>query len=172
MRARVDEHAGRERLAAPPATAYELTMSVARTADAQCLVSFRGNRYSVGPELARAQVTVSWRLDADHIDIATAAGIVVARHRKAPDGAGVLVRDAVHVVALEHHVLGLFDSGRPHRRKQRIPPGEAARAAAAVLRGQQTASGGDVVIDLSRWADAAAARTTLPEIDAEAGCCR
>jgi transposase len=169
VRARVDEHAMRERLTVPPATPYPLTMSVTRTADAQCLVAFRGNRYSVGPELARAQVTVSWRLGADGIDIATAAGIVVARHRKAPDGAGVLVRDAGHVVALEHRVLGLFDSGRPHRRKERIPPGDAARAAAAVLRDQQTASGGgDVVIDLSVWADAAAARTTLPEIDQEA----
>jgi hypothetical protein len=144
-------------------------MSVTRTADAQCLVSFRGNRYSVGPELARAQVTVCWRLDAEHIDIATAAGIVVARHRKAPDRAGVLVCDAGHVVALEHTVLGLFDSGWPHRRKERIPPGEAARAAAAVLRDQQTAaSGGDVVIDLSVWADAAAAGTTLPKTDQEA----
>jgi hypothetical protein len=97
--------------------------------------------HTVGPELARAQVQVAWRLGADHIDIATAAGIVVARHRKTPDGAGVLVRDARALGALENHVLGLFDSGRPHRRKERIPPGDAARAAAAVLRDQQPASG-------------------------------
>ncbi|MEZ0070545.1 transposase [Streptacidiphilus sp. MAP12-20] len=123
IRAAVSEHAERERLAPVPATAFPLTMSVTRRVDAQCLVAFRGNRYSVPPELARAQVTVAWRLGAATIDIVTAAGAVLARHRLAPDGAGVLVRDHHHVTALEQHVLGVFDAGRPHRRKERIPPG-------------------------------------------------
>ena len=61
----------------------------------------------------------------------------------------------------------------PHRRKQRIPPGPAARAAAEALRtsrddpGPGTATGTDpkevveTVIDLARYAAAAAGRNTL-----------
>ena len=68
---------------------------------AQALVAFRGNRYSVPPELARAQVTVSHRLGATHIELATSSGIVIARHQLAPAGAGATVRDTGHVLALE-----------------------------------------------------------------------
>ena len=107
-RATVAEHADAERLTEPPATAFPLTMGVERTVDAQCLVAFRGNRYSVPPELARTRVTVSWRLGTDTIDIATTGGTVVARHRLAPGGAGVMVRDHGHVTALEHHVLQVW----------------------------------------------------------------
>ena len=53
--------------------------------------SYRGNRYSVPPELASATVSVHPRASAaDVIDIVTAAGqITIARHRLAADGAGV-----------------------------------------------------------------------------------
>lgn len=121
VKATVEQHAAAERLTTPPPKAYPVTMSVSRVADAQCLVSFRGNRYSVPPELARATVSVTWRLDAATIDITTASGTVVARHHQAPDGAGVMVRDTGHVVALEHGVLQAFDTAKPHRRKERIP---------------------------------------------------
>jgi hypothetical protein len=58
----------------------------------------------------------------------------------------------------------------PHRRKQRIPPGPAALAAADALRtatgGQVPAAtaerpAGEVVIDLARYAAAAHGRNTL-----------
>ncbi|OBB26911.1 hypothetical protein A5792_23940 [Mycolicibacterium peregrinum] len=42
----------------PPAP-YPVIVSETRTASRQALVSYRGNRYSVPPELAAAQVTVS-----------------------------------------------------------------------------------------------------------------
>jgi transposase len=170
VRATVAEHAEGERLTPVPAAAFPLTMSVTRQVDAQCLVAFRGNRCSVPPELVRTQVQVAWRLGATTIDIATAAGTVLARHRLAPDGAGVMVRDHHHVTALEHHVLGVFDTGRPHRRKERIPPGPAAVAAAETLRERQHQlphAGGEVVIDLARYAHAAAARTHLPTDDSD-----
>ena len=56
--------------------------------------------------------------------------------------------------------------GRPHRRKERIPPGPAALAAAEALRVRQqpdvvTAVSDDVVIDLSKYDQAATGRNTL-----------
>ncbi|GAB7005830.1 hypothetical protein JCM18899A_33030 [Nocardioides sp. AN3] len=121
------------------------------------------------PELARATVTVSQRLGTQHVDIATSSGIVIARHQLAPDGAGVMVRDHGHVIALEHLVLAGHDTSRPHRRKERIPPGPAARAAAEQLRARQqpdavtavTVVSDDVVIDLSKYDRAATGRNTL-----------
>ena len=121
------------RLAALPAP-FPAVLAVQRVASAQALVAFRGNHYSVPPELARAQITVSHRLGAPRIELATSGGIVIARHQLAPAGAGATVRDTGHVLALERAALAAFTDAAPHRRKQRIPPGPAARAAAAALR--------------------------------------
>lgn len=161
--------AAAEPLRPAPAAPFPATLSVTRVVSAQALVSFRGNRYSVAPELAGATVTVTLRLGAGHLDIATETGTVIARHTLAPEGAGAMVRDHGHVLALEHAAITAATSARPHRSKQRIPPGPAARAAADTLRtrtsGSPTtpgAAGAEVVIDLARYAAAAAARTTPP----------
>lgn len=158
--------AGREPLAPPPATPFPATITEERVVSAQALVAWRGNFYSVPPELARASVVVSQRLGAAHLDIATSSGIVIARHQLAPDGAGVMVRDHGHVIALEQLVLAGHDTSRPHRKKERIPPGPAARAAAEQLRARQHPHPGDVprddvVIDLSTYHRAATGRNTL-----------
>lgn len=165
--------AAAEPLRPVPTVAFPATLSVTRVVSAQALVSFRGNRYSVAPELAAATVTVTLRLGAGHIDSATEAGTVIARHTLAPEGAGAMVRDHGHVLALERAALAAATSARPHRSKQRIPPGPAARAAAVALRTASSGSpatggtvGGEVVIDLARYTTAAAARTTLPAIPA------
>jgi transposase len=165
--------AAAEPLRPVPTVPFPATLSVTRVVSAQALVAFRGNRYSVAPELAAATVTVTLRLGAGHIDIATGAGTVIARHALAPEGAGAMVRDHGHVLALERAALAAATSARPHRSKQRIPPGPAARAAATALRtassgGPATGGtvGGEVVIDLARYTAAAAARTTLPAIPA------
>jgi transposase len=165
-RASVLTIAEREPLAPVPAAPFPATITEERTVSAQALVAWRGNFYSVPPELARAQVVVSQRLGAQHLDIATLGGIVIARHQAAPDGAGVMVRDHGHVVALEQLVLAGHDTSRPHRKKERIPPGPAARAAAEVLRTAQQpavehAVSDDVVIDLSAYDRAAKGRNTL-----------
>jgi transposase len=168
-RASVLTIAEREPLSPVPPTPFPATISEERTVSAQALVAWRGNFYSVPPELARAQVVVSQRLGGAHVDIATVGGIVIARHQLAPDGAGVMVRDHGHVIALEQLVLAGHDTSRPHRKKERIPPGPAARAAAEVLRARQqpapdTAGNGDhadVVIDLSKYDRAATGRNTL-----------
>jgi hypothetical protein len=159
-----------ERLAPLPAP-FPAVLTAERKVTAQALVAYRGNFYSVPPELAGTTVTVAHRLGATSIDIATGSGVgrpptVVARHRLAGDGAGVMIRDSGHVIALESAVLAAFSTAAPHRRKQRIPPGPAARAAADALRPTTTPTGttggnAEVVVDLAAYDRAARGRNTL-----------
>src|SRR4051794_37844581 len=154
-------HAAAERLAVLPAP-FPAVLTAERKVSAQALVAYRGNCYSVPPELTGTTVSVLHRLGATAIDIATTAAsgrlpTVLARHRLATDGAGVMVRDHGHVLALDTAALAAFSTAAPHRRKQRIPPGPAARAAADALR-QTTPTGttdgatnGEVVIDLAAY---------------------
>jgi transposase len=139
---------------APLPPAFPATVTAERVVSAQALVAFRGNRYSVPPGLAGSTVRVSHRLGEHSLDIATPAGTVLARHRRESDGAGVLVRDTVHVAALETAVLAAFDSSKPCARKLRRPVSPAALAEAEQLRGQHDGER-EVVVDLARYAQAA-----------------
>ncbi|HEY5785682.1 MAG TPA: hypothetical protein VIT65_12975 [Microlunatus sp.] len=134
-----------------PPVPYPVQLSETRVASRQALVSYCGNQYSVPPELASATVTVTQIVGAQILDISTSTGIVVARHRLEPDGAGVQVRDHGHVAALDATAMKAAAAARgPHRRKERIPPGQAARAAAATLHGDQPApTSSSTVIDLA-----------------------
>ncbi len=157
-----------ERLTPLPAP-FPAALTVERKVSAQALVAYRGNFYSVPPELTGTTVTVAHRLGATSIDISTGSTTgrlptVVARHRLATDGAGAMIRDSVHVTALETAALAAFATAAPHRRKQRIPPGPAAQAAADHLREKATATAPDpgrVVIDLAAYDRAARGRNTL-----------
>ena len=156
-----------------PAAPYPVIVTEERTASRQALVAYRGNRYSVPPELAAAQVVVTRPVGGAFIDIATTtAGIVIARHKLLADGLGATVRDSGHVIALDAAAMAAASTGRGHRRKQRIPPGPEARAAAAELRKRIAAADGSViesssttidstVIDLSAYERAAQHRSTL-----------
>lgn len=141
--------------------------TVSRTVSAQALVAYAGNRYSVPPEVARGTVTVQVRLGGAHLDILTTGQtvpVVIARHRLAAAGTGATIRDHGHVLALNHAAMTTASSPRPHRTKQRIPPGAAALAAADTLRAEQnTDPEPGVVIDLAVYARAAAHRTTLTQ---------
>ena len=148
-----------ERLRPLPPVLFPVIVTEERTATRQALIDWRGNRYSVPPELAAAKVIVQQRLGAATIDIATISGAVVARHRVARPGLGVTVRDTGHVTALETIALASAPPGRPHRRKERIPPGSAARRAAAALTG--TAEPTSTVISLAAYEQAAKNRNTL-----------
>ena len=159
-RCTVADLAAREKLEPVPAGAYPLEIAAARAVTAQALVCWRGNRYSVPPELAGGQLTVVHRLGAPVVSFTTAGGVVVAVHHRVADGAGATIRSEQHVTALNNAALAAFTTARPHRRKQRIPPGPAAIAAANVLRGTDTA--GSTVVDLSVYAAAAATRRQLP----------
>ncbi len=158
----------------PMPTPFPAMLSVQRVVSAQALVSYAGNRYSVPPHLHGAVVTVHVRLGATHLDIATTPGpgrgatlpTVIARHRLAPAGAGATIRDDGHVTALSEAALAAFTTEPPHRGKVRRPPSAAARAEADRLRREHTGtpstgSEADVVIDLARYAAAAAGRNTL-----------
>ncbi|QHN24759.1 DDE-type integrase/transposase/recombinase [Gordonia pseudamarae] len=160
--------AKREPPSAPPAAPYPATVTEVRTVSGQALVAWRGNQYSVPPEVAMSEVSVSERLGDGHIDIATVSGIVIARHRLAAAGSGAQVRDHGHLVALDTLAkAGASSSRRPHRRKERIPPGQAARDAADALRRNTSTTNVDVatqasVIDMSVYERAAQNRTHLP----------
>lgn len=168
--------AATEPLTPPPAVPYPAVLCEPRAVSRQALVAWRGNQYSVPPELAMGEVTVTERLGDSHIDIATTSGIVIARHRLATAGTGAQVRDAVHVTALDAAAMAAAaatGNGAPHRRKQRIPPGQRSRAAAQALRennshtpsspaGQQITASDAVVIDLAAYEAAAQNRNTLP----------
>ena len=120
--------AAAEPLAAPPLLPYPAEVSVARIVSAQALVAFRGNFYSIGPGLSGATVTVRRRLGTNMLEVLTTGGVVLARHRREPDGAGVIARHDEHVVALEHAVLAAFSDRAPCRSKERRPPSPAALA--------------------------------------------
>ena len=163
--------AANEPLAPVPAP-FPALLTVARVVSAQALVSFRGNRYSVPPELHGARVTVSVRLGSTHLDIASSpsagrpwvAPVILARHLIAPTGAGATVRDHGHVLALERSAMAASTTERPHRRKERRPPSPAALAQVATLRACSPAGAGErdhVLIDLAVYAAAAAGRNTL-----------
>lgn len=70
-----------------------------RTATRQALIDWRGNRYSVPPELAASKVIVQQRLGAATIDIATLSGAVIARNRGSGSPSatpGTAARNASH----------------------------------------------------------------------------
>jgi transposase len=149
-----------EPLAPLPAVPFPAVIEDARVVSAQALVSWHGNRYSVPPGHGGQQVTVRHRLGAATLDVVTAAGTVLARHRRAPDHAGALVRDEGHVADLEKKVMAArAQRGRPCSRKERRPPSAAALAEAAAIRGQ--AAPAAPAADFAAWA--AAARPLRPE---------
>jgi hypothetical protein len=94
-------------------------------------------------------VTVRARLGELHLEILTAAGRRIARHRRAPAGAGQILQSAEHARLLETAVLDAFTTDRPCRRKVNRPPGQAALAEAARLRGHAVAG---VIVDLEAYA--------------------
>ena len=113
------------------------------------LVAFESNRYSVPPGYAAQTVTVRARLGDVHLEIYSQAGRRIARHRRAPNGAGQVLRSPEHARLLEQAVLAGFTTEKDCPRKPNRPPGERALAEAARLRGQDP---GGVVVDLDQYA--------------------
>jgi hypothetical protein len=137
-----------------PAVPYPAMVIVSRTVGANAAVAFRGNSYSVPPGLAAVQVECRNRLGTGMLEICSPSGVVLACHRLAPDGAGTLVRTPEHRAELERVVLSAFTTDPPCRRKGNHPPGTAARAEAARL---LAGLGGEVTVDLARYAELAEA---------------
>jgi transposase len=149
----IAELAGQEGLLGLPPLAFPAQLQLERVVGRSALVAFEGNRYSVAPGLVGQTVTVSARLGELHLEILSAAGRRVARHRRAPAGAGQLLRSPEHARLLEQAVLGAFTTDRPCTRKPNRPPGDAALAQAAQLRGHDESAA--VVVDLEHYAQIA-----------------
>lgn len=139
-----------EPLRALPAAAYPAMIAVERKASRSALVAFEGNRYSVPPGYAARTMTVRARVGEPVLQIVTATGELLATHRRAPAGAGQLVRSVEHAAMLEQAVLAAFTTEHACRRKVNRPPGQEALADLARLKGLTTAPA--PVIDLGRYA--------------------
>jgi hypothetical protein len=146
--------AGAEPLLKLPATPYPATVIVSRVTGASAAVAFRGNSYSVPPGLAGAPVQCRHRLGTATLEIYSAAGVLLGAHQLAADGAGTIVRTPAHHAGLERAVLSAFTTDPPCQRKGNHPPGQAARAEAARL---LAGLGGEVTVDLARYAELAEA---------------
>jgi hypothetical protein len=142
-----------EPLRALPAAAYPAVIAVERRASRSALVAFEGNRYSVGPAHAGRTVTVHARVGEPLLRVLSAAGEIVATHRRALAGAGQTVRSTEHAAALEHAVLSAFTTDHACRRKTNRPPGPDALAELARLKGIEPEPA--PVIDLARYAELA-----------------
>ncbi|MCU1363699.1 MAG: transcriptional regulator [Acidimicrobiaceae bacterium] len=148
LRTTVGELADAEVLAALPAP-YPATMVVERIVSANATLHFRGNRYSVPPGLTGSTLQVHQRLGGDSLEIRSIVGAPLATHRLAHDGAGVVVRDSAHSVALERVVLVQFTSKRPCDKKAHVGISDAALTEAARLLGD---AGRAVNVDLEDYA--------------------
>jgi hypothetical protein len=149
----VADLAAAEPLLPLPAASYPAELQVERVVSASALVSFEGNRYSVPAALVGQTVTVRLRVGDPIVQIVSAAGVLVATHRRAPAGAGQLVRSTTHRDALEQAVLAAFTTEPRCARKPNRPPSAEAVALAAAH-----SSGGDVEIpSLESYARLAAA---------------
>ena len=151
-----------------PTTAYPVIVTEQRTASRQALVSYRGNRYSVPPELAAAAVVVSHPIGGEFCDIATTTGIVIARHRMATDGLGVMVRDSGHVIALDAAAwpqqppgdrTGAKNASHPGRQPKPPPSSFNSKHRSICYRILSPARTDPTVIDLSAYERAAQNRT-------------
>jgi transposase len=144
-----------EPLLPPPQAPYPAVLEATATVTDSALVPFRGNSYSVPPGLAGRVMTMRARLGEEYLEIVSPAGAILARHRRARDGAGAVVRDEGHVAALEKVVLaGANATAGRCKHKTRRPLSQAALAEAAVLRGEPATSPGDRVVDLAQYAAA------------------
>ncbi len=127
----VAQKASGEPLLPLPAIAYPAELRVERVVGASALVAFEGSRYSVPPTLAGQTVSVRVRVGEPRLEIISAAGALVASHRRVPAGAGQIIRASAHGAALEQAVLGAFTTQPRCPRKPNRPPSREALALAA-----------------------------------------
>lgn len=155
--ATVGETGASEPLRALPALAYPAVITLTRAVSRSALVSFDGNRYSVPPGQAGRTVTVLARVSDPQVRFVSAAGEIVATHRRAPTSAGQTIRTPEHASLLEKAVLAAFTTDHACARKDNRPPGPRALAELARLAGhEQPPSRVVSLADYQQLADAAA----------------
>ena len=130
-----------------------------RKATAQALVHYRGNRYSLPPELAGTTVTVTHRAGSTTLAIATGNGVTVAVHPRRADGTGATERTDTHVTALNTAALaGVHQRGAaPVEAADPTRPRRQGRSGSVARQQQPDADGPPAtpVIDLAVYARAA-----------------
>jgi hypothetical protein len=151
-RTTVGEMADAEVLATLPVP-YPATLVVERIVTANATLHYRGNRYSVPPGLAGSTLEIHQRLGTSTLEVRSPGGAVLATHRLAHDGAGVVVRDPAHSAALERAVLAQFTTKRPCDKKAHVGISDLALVHAAQLLGN---AGRVVSVDLEDYARLAA----------------
>jgi hypothetical protein len=114
--ATIAELAAQEPLLALSAAPFPAQLEAERIVSRTAMVAFEGNRYSVPPGHIGQTVTVRARLGELHLEIMSASGRRIARHRRAPAGAGQVLQSADHARLLERVVLDAFTTRRPCRR--------------------------------------------------------
>jgi len=144
----IAELAAQEQLLALPGVSFPALLEVGRVVSRTAMVAFEGNRYSVPPGLVGQTVTVRARLGELHLEVISQANRRIARHRRAPAGAGQVLQSSEHARLLKAAVLDAFTTAKPCRRKQNRPPGQGALAEAARLHGSRQG----VVVDLDEYA--------------------
>jgi transposase len=133
-----------------PAAAYPALIAVERKVSRSALVAFEGNRYSVPPGHAGRTLTIRARVGEPDLQVLTASGELITTHRRAPTGAGQLIRSPEHAALLERAVLAAFTTDHACRRKANRPPGTDALAELARLKGLTAEP--PPTIDLDRYA--------------------
>jgi transposase len=146
--ATIAELAVQENLLALPGNAFPALLECQRVVSRTAMVAFEGNRYSVPPGFVAQTVSIRARLGELHLEIISPANRRIARHRRAPAGAGQILQSEDHARALERAVLEAFTTAKPCAHKANRPPGDEALQAAARLRGQPQG----VVVDLDEYA--------------------
>jgi transposase len=144
-----------EALRALPTLAFPAEIVVERVASRSALVAFEANRYSVPPAHAGKRLVVRARVGEPHLQILSPAGALVATHRRAPAGAGQVLRSDEHAAQLEQAVLDAFTTQPSCRRKVNRPPSDRALAALAARHGIQPADA--PVVSLEHYATLAEA---------------
>lgn len=152
----VAARAAAEPLLPLPPFAYPAELRLERIVSASALVAFESNHFSVPPSLAGQTVTVVCRLGEPTLRLVSAAGVLVATHRRLPAGAGQIVRTGGHQAALEQAVLAAFTTRPACARKPNRPPSVEALALATRLTPEALA---EVALpSLEAYAELAAAR--------------
>jgi transposase len=116
----IAELAARENLLALPGAAFPALLESERVVSRTALVAFEGNRYSVPPGFVGQAVTVRARLGELHLEIISPAGRRIARHRRAPAGAGQILRTQEHARLLERSGRAGHNRPRPGRQRRRL----------------------------------------------------
>lgn len=134
---------------------FPALVEVERTVSNQARIAFRGNWYSLPPGHGGTVVTVRHKLGAATLDVLDRHGSLLAHHRRAADGAGMVVAIDEHVSALTKVVLAAFSDREPCRPKTRKPPSAAALFEAERIRGARPGPDGEhVVVDFADYAAA------------------